>query len=68
MAEIVVDVWLYGVLARYGGPADRGSYANPKVSLSEGSTLSDLLASWERSGRVPQEQIAAARQFLAEHS
>ncbi len=44
MADIVVDVWLYGVLARYGGPADRGSYANPKVSLPEGSTLGDLLA------------------------
>ncbi len=44
MTEILVDVWLYGVLARYGGQDDKGSFANPKVRLSEGSTLRDLLA------------------------
>ncbi|HXG23026.1 MAG TPA: hypothetical protein VNJ09_00615 [Chthonomonadales bacterium] len=43
MADILVDVWLYGELARYGGQANRGSYANPKVKLSEGSTVRDLL-------------------------
>lgn len=43
MAEILVYVWLYGDLARYGGRADQGSFANPKVRLAEGSTIRDLL-------------------------
>jgi hypothetical protein len=43
MGDIVLDVWLYGKLARYGGQADKGSFANPKVSLPEGSTMRDLL-------------------------
>jgi len=43
MAEILVDVWLYGELARYGGKANQGSFANPKVNLSDGSTVGDLL-------------------------
>ena len=44
MDTITVDVWLYGALARYGGAASRGSYANLAVRLPAGSTLSDLLA------------------------
>jgi len=44
METISLDVWLYGPLARYGGEADRGSYANPKLELSAGSMLRDLLA------------------------
>jgi hypothetical protein len=43
MGDILIDVWLYGKLARYGGQADKGSFANPKVSLPEGSTMRDLL-------------------------
>lgn len=43
LAEISVDVWLYGPLARYGGSADQGSFANLEVSLPEGSTMTDLL-------------------------
>jgi sulfur transfer ThiS family protein len=43
MADILIDVWLYGELARFGGEADQGSYANPKVKLGEGSTVRDLL-------------------------
>ena len=43
MTDILVDVWLYGNLARYGGKANHGSYANPKVKLAEGSTVRDLL-------------------------
>jgi hypothetical protein len=43
MADIVLDVWLYGELAQYGGDAKRGSYANPKVRLVEGSVIRDLL-------------------------
>jgi len=41
--NISVDVWLYGPLARYGGEADQGSFANLKVSIPEGSTVDDLL-------------------------
>jgi hypothetical protein len=44
MTEIHVDVWLYGELARYSGEDDRGSFANPKVSLPQGSAIRDLLA------------------------
>src|SRR3990172_1996554 len=44
MADILVDVWLYGELARYGGKENRGSHANPKVKLTEGGTIRDLLA------------------------
>ena len=43
MAEILVDMWLYGELARYGGEANQGSFANPKVNLPDGSTVGDLL-------------------------
>ena len=44
MADICVDTWLYGTLARYGGAANQGSFANVQVSLPEGSTVDDLLA------------------------
>ena len=43
MGNIVLDVWLYGMLAQYGGQANEGSFANPKVNLPEGSTMRDLL-------------------------
>jgi hypothetical protein len=44
MAEINVDTWLYGKLARFGGSANQGSFANVLVSLPEGSKLEDLMA------------------------
>ena len=44
MADIVLDVWLYGTLASYGGVAKQGSFANLKMHLPEGSTMADLLA------------------------
>ena len=44
MAEIVVDVWLYGQLARYGGEAQEISHANVTCRLPEGATMADLLA------------------------
>ncbi len=44
MSEVMIDTWLYGVLARYGGDADQGSFANLQVPLPEGSTVGDLLA------------------------
>lgn len=42
--DIVIDTWLYGNLACYGGEFDQGSFANLQVSLAEGSKLRDLLA------------------------
>jgi hypothetical protein len=47
VAGIRVDVWLYGTLARYGGNAAQGSYANVKRQLPEGGTMADLLARLE---------------------
>jgi len=44
VSDIVVDAWLYGELARYGGTEDKGSYANVQVRLPEGSTVQDLLS------------------------
>lgn len=44
MADTTLDVWLYGVLARYGGEGAHGSHANVHPRLPEGSTVSDLLA------------------------
>jgi len=47
VADITLDVWLYGILARYGGKADQGSHANLKPSLPAGSTVADLLKQLE---------------------
>ena len=44
MAEIGLDVWLYGILASYGSGTEEGNFANLKVGLPEGSTIADLLA------------------------
>ena len=44
MAEIKIDTWLYGKeLADYTGELSQGSFANPQISLPEGSTMQDLL-------------------------
>jgi hypothetical protein len=42
--NIIIDTWLYGDLAHYGGVADQGSFANLQVNLVEGSLVRDLLA------------------------
>jgi hypothetical protein len=42
--EITVDVWLYGTLVRREGKGGQESFANLKVSLPEGSTITDLLS------------------------
>jgi hypothetical protein len=42
--NIIIDTWLYGDLARYGGDSDQGSFANLQVILTEGSSVRDLLA------------------------
>jgi hypothetical protein len=44
MAQIMIDTWLYGNLARYGGTAAESSYANLQVNLAEGATIQDLLS------------------------
>lgn len=44
MADITLDVWLYGVLKRYGGDAQKAGHANVKPCLPKGSTVADLLA------------------------
>jgi hypothetical protein len=44
MTEIIVDTWLYGRMAQYGGEAKQGSFANLQVKLEENSTMEDLLA------------------------
>ncbi len=41
---MVIDTWLYGELARYGGNADQSSFANLKVTMADDSTIRDLLA------------------------
>jgi len=45
VSGIVVDVWLYGTLARYGDEAGQESFANLQIQLPEGSTVADLLTS-----------------------
>ena len=40
---MIVDVWLYGTLARHGGKAAQGSFANVKMRVPNGSTMADLL-------------------------
>lgn len=43
MNTIIVDTWLYGELARFGGNPQERIFANRKVSLPEGARLRDLL-------------------------
>jgi hypothetical protein len=44
---IMIELWLYGPLARYGGAASRGSHARLDMELPAGSTLRDLVAQLE---------------------
>jgi hypothetical protein len=41
--NIVLDVWLYGALSRYGGSGSQGSFAKMLMNLPDGSTIRDLL-------------------------
>jgi hypothetical protein len=43
MSDMVVDVWLYGALGRFGNKRKEKSFANLKTKLSEGNTMADLL-------------------------
>jgi len=43
MANIRVDVWLYGDLARFGGKNSLGSHAHLPLSVPVGATVGDLL-------------------------
>jgi hypothetical protein len=40
---VLVEVWLYGPLSRYGGQADQGSHARLDLELPAGSTVGDLM-------------------------
>ena len=40
---MIVDVWLYGALARYGGEGRQLSFANVQITLPGGATLAVLL-------------------------
>jgi hypothetical protein len=53
MEVIVVDVWLYGDLARYAGDSAKLSYANLQVPLPLGGTIAMLL---ERVGLPTEER------------
>ncbi|MHB8829617.1 MAG: MoaD/ThiS family protein [Syntrophales bacterium] len=44
MPDVTIDVWLYGVLARYGAQANKGSFANLQLRPPAGSTITDLMA------------------------
>jgi hypothetical protein len=44
VASIVVDVWLYGTLSRFGGAKGNGSFANLRIGLPEASTVANLLS------------------------
>jgi len=43
VADIALDVWLYGALACYGRGTEQGNFANLQMRLPEGSTMADLL-------------------------
>ncbi len=43
MAEMIINAWLYGPLAKYGGDPEQVVFANPQVKLATGSTMQDLL-------------------------
>jgi hypothetical protein len=43
MADIQVEVWLYGPVAKYGGEHNKGSYAELHPTFPEGSTMRDLI-------------------------
>ncbi len=44
MADAVLDVWLYGELARHAKEADQGSFANLQIHAPEGTTIGQILA------------------------
>ncbi len=43
MKEILVDIYLYGELSRYGGKTANYGFANLKVTLKERSVIRELL-------------------------
>jgi hypothetical protein len=47
MADITVEVWLYGALSRYGGKGQEPSFAHLEVTLPGGAVLEDLLSHLE---------------------
>jgi hypothetical protein len=43
VADIALDVWLYGALASYGSGTEQRNFANLQMRLPAGSTMADLL-------------------------
>jgi sulfur carrier protein ThiS len=43
MSTMIIEVWLYGPLARYAGEQSQGSHAQLQVELPVSSTMQDLL-------------------------
>lgn len=41
--EMIVDVWLYGPLAQYGGEGAGPGYANCRMTLPAGAVMQNLL-------------------------
>ena len=39
----MIEIWLYGDLARYGGSEDKGAYAHLYLDMPAGSVMADLL-------------------------
>jgi hypothetical protein len=44
MENMIIDVWLYGDLARFAGASSQGSFANLKMAVPAGTTVGGLLA------------------------
>jgi len=52
LADISVDVWLYGGLAAYAKDKSQGSFANLEILLPAGSNMTDLLHLLEMPGEA----------------
>jgi hypothetical protein len=40
---MIIEVWLYGPIARYAGEASQGSFAQLNLEMEKGSTVGDLV-------------------------
>jgi hypothetical protein len=47
MADIEIEVWLYGPLSQYGGEQSQGSHAQLNLEMPADSTVGDLVGQLE---------------------
>jgi hypothetical protein len=47
MANLEIEVWLYGPLSQYGGERNKGSHAHLDLEMPPGSTVGDLVKQLE---------------------